>query len=347
MASESHDKTRDESAYAASRADVPEAPPGEPDSPGRDSSPPDPPGAAPPVEDETLIEMLEQLNATLDSARFAFSEHQQISGFSPPLPEPEPETAPPRPWPRSAGPLLAAMLGVCAGAAGLVLIRPLWSEMQVPSPRAEAVDPPARESRIARTPQMVAPAGGTISPEPLPDAKPAKPFQERAPRAAHRVSAALALGGEVAAPMADVDAANAAAPAAASDFRDKPDFEDKDETLSMPVPEPESRAAALEERRSPLTAREEAALMARGDGFLGHGDFASARLVYEHAARRGSANAMYALARSYDPRFIAERNVIGIKPDGKTALDWYTRAAGAGHERAAATASEMERRNER
>jgi TPR repeat protein len=70
-----------------------------------------------------------------------------------------------------------------------------------------------------------------------------------------------------------------------------------------------------------------AALIARGESFLALGDISAARLLYERAAESGSARAMTALGKTYDPGFLDRAKVIGIRPDPALAAEWYRKAA--------------------
>lgn len=360
MASHSRDNPQDDSAPAGGGAEEhsyvsPDAAVSEDAVPAAaDSAPgiPDPSAAMATVEDDELIGMLEQLNETLDSAKFVLDEHQQLTaGFAKPESEPEPERmdapvqsgTPPQPGARSVmKPMLAAALGVCIGAAGLGLLWPVWMSSPFPVPWAEQGGmTPGNETRIAKPGLHVAPpTGERIDPTPLPAAKPpVKPIQERAPQLVRKIDTALTMS---AAPAAmDTPEAVGGAP----DLIDKPDFEEKDETISAPVPG-ESDAPARPGLAA-LSAQQEAAFLTRGDDLMADGDVASARLVYEHAAMRGSAGAMYALARSFDPRLLKDRKVLGIKPDRSAALEWYASAARNGHDQADAMARELERFAER
>ncbi|MDH3579390.1 MAG: hypothetical protein OEM91_02030, partial [Hyphomicrobiales bacterium] len=116
------------------------------------------------------------------------------------------------------------------------------------------------------------------------------------------------------------------------------------EPVSSEIEKPKVVARTQPERRTappPLEKAEESRLLAKGKGLSRSGDIASARLVYEHAATRGSAEAMYALAQTYDPRMLAQWEVIGIAPNPSLALEWYTRAARLGHDAADARAGEL------
>jgi hypothetical protein len=71
----------------------------------------------------------------------------------------------------------------------------------------------------------------------------------------------------------------------------------------------------------------EDALMERGRDLLKSGDVASARLVFNSLANAGIADAALALATTYDPRYLAQHNLIGVAGDETKAHDWYQRAS--------------------
>ena len=71
----------------------------------------------------------------------------------------------------------------------------------------------------------------------------------------------------------------------------------------------------------------EDALMERGRDLLKSGDVASARLVFNSLANAGIADAALALATTYDPRYLAQHNLIGVAGDKTKAHDWYQRAS--------------------
>jgi hypothetical protein len=85
-------------------------------------------------------------------------------------------------------------------------------------------------------------------------------------------------------------------------------------------------AAETGRRVQPMTP-EAAALMQRGREFMQSGDVASARLLFQHLANAGFADAAMALATSYDPAYLAQHNVIGIAGDEAKARNWYQRAS--------------------
>jgi hypothetical protein len=72
---------------------------------------------------------------------------------------------------------------------------------------------------------------------------------------------------------------------------------------------------------------EGAKLMDRGQNLLKSGDVSSARLLFRRLADAGIADAALALATTYDPRYIAKHNLIGIAADETMARDWYDRAS--------------------
>jgi hypothetical protein len=76
----------------------------------------------------------------------------------------------------------------------------------------------------------------------------------------------------------------------------------------------------------PLDQKEAAALMERGRDLLKNGDVALAQLAFRRVAEAGNADAALALATTYDPRFLAERKLIGIVGDEAKARVWYQRA---------------------
>jgi hypothetical protein len=74
-------------------------------------------------------------------------------------------------------------------------------------------------------------------------------------------------------------------------------------------------------------APEAANLMERGRDLLRIGDIASARLLFQRLANAGLAEAALALAATYDPRYLAQHNFIGVAGDTTMAHAWYQRAS--------------------
>jgi hypothetical protein len=71
-------------------------------------------------------------------------------------------------------------------------------------------------------------------------------------------------------------------------------------------------------------------LAGRASLLLETGDIVAARLLYELAARGGSAEAALGAGLTYDPTYFQRSGVRGIEPDAETALGWYRMALGNG-----------------
>jgi hypothetical protein len=78
-----------------------------------------------------------------------------------------------------------------------------------------------------------------------------------------------------------------------------------------------------------------AALVARGNWLLSHGDVASAQAVFQHAAMAGSASGATGLAKTYDPLYLADVGAHGAIADATIATDLYRQAAVMGDSEAA------------
>src|ERR1700730_5477687 len=93
-----------------------------------------------------------------------------------------------------------------------------------------------------------------------------------------------------------------------------------------------SSPAASEPTGSPapagprLSTDEIAALVARGDAFLGAGDIASARLFFQRAADAGDSRAAMRMAVTFDAAFLDRAGVRGLRGDPEQAAFWYRRA---------------------
>lgn len=79
-----------------------------------------------------------------------------------------------------------------------------------------------------------------------------------------------------------------------------------------------------------LPAGEVEALIRRGDELLATGDIVAARSAYERAATGGNRTAVMGVAKTYDPIFLAQSGVRGLRGDPARAALWYARAAAAG-----------------
>jgi TPR repeat protein len=83
-----------------------------------------------------------------------------------------------------------------------------------------------------------------------------------------------------------------------------------------------------------ISADTETAMLDRAAQMLSNGDVSSARLLFEHVAKKGSGKAALALARTFDPAFFGSINTRGLKPDPAKAKEWYAVAAGLGQDEA-------------
>ena len=82
---------------------------------------------------------------------------------------------------------------------------------------------------------------------------------------------------------------------------------------------PTTHLAALSEARVEK-------LLARGESHLAHGNIASARELFRHAAEAGVAVGATMLAVTYDPVELQRLRVVGIVGDRDEARKWYRRA---------------------
>jgi TPR repeat protein len=77
-------------------------------------------------------------------------------------------------------------------------------------------------------------------------------------------------------------------------------------------------------------------LMQRGQDSLKSGDIVTARMLFSRLAAAGIADAAFAAAQIYDPRYLAAHNVLGVLGDVAKADEFYQRAAQLGSTEAAA-----------
>jgi hypothetical protein len=76
----------------------------------------------------------------------------------------------------------------------------------------------------------------------------------------------------------------------------------------------------------PIDPGEAALLMRKGQDFLGVGDLSAARIAFRRLADAHIADAALALAKTYDPEYLATHNFLGVRGDQATAQAWYRRA---------------------
>lgn len=70
----------------------------------------------------------------------------------------------------------------------------------------------------------------------------------------------------------------------------------------------------------------EEAMLRRGRELMDRGHVSGARLIFEHLAEQNSALGAFALAQTYDARYLAKNKLTDASPDDKLAAQWYQRA---------------------
>jgi hypothetical protein len=96
-----------------------------------------------------------------------------------------------------------------------------------------------------------------------------------------------------------------------------------------------SRVSQPENITSRPDDEETSTLIELGQDFLKNGDFSSARLLLQRAAKAGSAAAALSLGETFDPFLIQRLGAVGVQPDVAKAREWYQRAAQLGSNTAA------------
>ncbi|MGY8635118.1 hypothetical protein RAD15_21820 [Bradyrhizobium sp. 14AA] len=87
---------------------------------------------------------------------------------------------------------------------------------------------------------------------------------------------------------------------------------------------------AVEARVNPDEAAQVARLLARASLLLEQGDIGGARIVLEHVAGTGNAQAIFVLAETYDPLILPSYGTYGTHGDATKARDLYARADAGG-----------------
>lgn len=110
-------------------------------------------------------------------------------------------------------------------------------------------------------------------------------------------------------------------------------------TNRTPSADPNSKVAAAYERSAPTSATpralaDEQRLLARANALLRQADISSARQLIELALARGSAQAAFMLAETYDPPVLESWRARGVAGDRAKARDLYQRAKAGGIEEA-------------
>ncbi|MGE0238282.1 MAG: hypothetical protein AB7S59_06145 [Parvibaculaceae bacterium] len=146
--------------------------------------------------------------------------------------------------------------------------------------------------------------------------------------------------GDLAAPTEEIKVAlNTAKPVAASQVlpASAPATDTVKRNFNLPSTSQHETAAAqpipapLETKAAPGAA-DSATLLRNGDKLLDIGDFTAARAFFSRARELGNREASLRLGKTYDPVVFRERNVQGLKPDPKKALQYYLEARTAGIE---------------
>ena len=91
------------------------------------------------------------------------------------------------------------------------------------------------------------------------------------------------------------------------------------ESAVSPVSATETRAALLENT--------EQSMLKRGHDMIQQGHLSGARLIFEHLADQNSPLGAFALAQTYDSRFLQANKIEGGDADETLAAKWYQRAA--------------------
>ena len=76
-----------------------------------------------------------------------------------------------------------------------------------------------------------------------------------------------------------------------------------------------------------ISGTEEQSMLRRARELMERGHISGARLIFEHLALQQSALGAFALAQTYDEKFLKTFLVQGMEPDAKLAAKWYRRAA--------------------
>src|SRR5712672_3163691 len=85
---------------------------------------------------------------------------------------------------------------------------------------------------------------------------------------------------------------------------------------------------------SAMSSAEEATLIARAESLIRQYNFVGARLLLAHALEKGSANAAFMMAQTYDWRILRSLRAYGVRGDAAMAREFYQQAAAAGIEEA-------------
>ena len=138
--------------------------------------------------------------------------------------------------------------------------------------------------------------------------------------------------------IVDVEPAGAAAASKTSEAQELPTGAVVD---PPPVRDRDVRPVAKAPTVSPVEEGEE---LLRGAKLMRLGDIATARLIFQNLATRGSANGARALAETFDPAYLKDLVIAGLRPDIEAAKKWYRVAAELGDSKAATRLSVLDQR---
>ena len=218
-------------------------------------------------------------------------------------------------------PQVALLTGAFATAVLLALLfRParVATVELVPAPPITAPQKPlvgAEEDRDVAQAKLAA-AMARFANAPTKEAEPPATAAPPAPAVSTTVALAPAPLVETPAPMARVVEPQAPTPPPTT-------------TTASPVPAP-AQTVALRPALAPLSDADLRRLGDKAAQALRDGDIFGARLILERVIEGGDANALMALAETYDPRGLARMNAKGVKPDPARARSLYEQALAKG-----------------
>jgi hypothetical protein len=108
---------------------------------------------------------------------------------------------------------------------------------------------------------------------------------------------------------------------------DEPESDRRLTSARAQDPVPASETGQSAPPRQQLSPSVEQPMLDQAMALLQNGDVASARLLYEHLAKKGSALGALSLAKTYDADVLLGLGVVGMRPDRAEARRWYERAA--------------------
>jgi TPR repeat protein len=94
---------------------------------------------------------------------------------------------------------------------------------------------------------------------------------------------------------------------------------------------PADSAVKAQSRPSTAPSKEEEELLRQAANHLRDGNIVFARVLFEEAAARGSAQGAFAMAQTYDSTVLEQLRVVGIQGDLEKAKYWYRKAAELGN----------------